>query len=142
LTLESPVCSGAGAGKLLALRGPGARWRIAVIRGISGDAAGALAMDVEPLSDAPRRVRVVAGSGANGGEEALFLPRVDRRGIASSLILPRPLAVIGALLDLLEGDSVYHIRLTAVLEMRGEWRHVKFDVLGRRARGEGPFPSP
>jgi hypothetical protein len=71
-------------------------------------------------------------AGATPLAEALFLPRVDEHGMASSLILPSNLFSAGKLLDLHDSSVIYRTRLTSVVEQNAEWAMARFDILGRR----------
>lgn len=135
LRIEGAACA-ATVGSLLGLRpcAAGGPWRIGVVRWVSSTLPGGLSMGVEQLSDAPRPVRIASEAG-NGAAFAIFLPKVDRHGIASSLILPGTLAASGTRLEMWDGEIGYGVRLVSVLERSEGWARVKFNILERKPAG-------
>jgi hypothetical protein len=124
------------------------RWEIGATRWVRENGSGRLAVGVEKLGNSPRLIRLnrvdekpqlvgdqlLQGQQKTGedGFEAIFLPMVDERGMASSLIMPDSEYASVRMLDLHENDFAYRVRLTTVLEQNDDWVRVKFDVLGRR----------
>jgi hypothetical protein len=142
IKIDAGVCKDAAIGKLVALRPENATGRMVIgaIRWMSSIEPGRLAMGIEKFSEAPRLVELhhLDGDKEQGKRlevtKALFLPKVDDVGIASSLILPSSEAVSGRLLDLYDKNIIYKVRLVATLEKSGEWARARFDILGRRSR--------
>jgi hypothetical protein len=117
-------------------------WEIGAMRWVT-HVPGSVAVGIEKLSRAARLVELDAvaeggstpapqSSASDARIEAIFLPMVGERGMASSLIMPGDEYATVRLLELHDRNVVYQVRLTNVLERSGDWVRVKFDVLGRR----------
>ena len=136
ITLEIVENDKITVGQLVAIKQPAKndRWSIGVIRRISKTTPQRLAVGVETLSLTPKLVKLINTSGAQIASDstAVFLPRLDGIGIASSLILPISEFVTQRLLDLDDAKGIYRIRLAGVLEQSEDWVRVKFDILGRQ----------
>jgi hypothetical protein len=144
LKIDSPTSESPSVGNLVGIRDLGGndRWEIGVVRWLTATDDGRMAAGVEKLSFSPRLVELKSvenpliepGLEANAAPsaEALFLPRVDEHGMASSLIFPSHLFSAGRLLDLYDSSVIYRVRLSSVVEQNTEWTMAKFDILGRR----------
>jgi len=116
-------------------------WEIGAMRWVT-HVPGSVAVGIEKLSRAARLVELdevaedrpaLEHQGSESARiEAIFLPMVGERGMASSLIMPGEKYAAVRLLELHDRNVVYQVRLTNVLERSGDWVRVKFDVLGRR----------
>lgn len=144
LKIDSPGTENPAIGHLIGIRtlGGGEHWEVGAVRWVTSTDTVRLSLGVEKLSQSPRLVElrtvenplVEPGGAANAAlvAEALFLPRVDEHGMASSLILPGEKYFNGRLLDLHDSNVIYRIRLTSLMEQADEWARAKFDILGRR----------
>ncbi|TCV90443.1 hypothetical protein [Sulfurirhabdus autotrophica] len=153
LIIHSDACSNAEVGRLIGVRdaesnGP---WKIGAIRWVKNAESGKISLGVEKLSDSPRAVKIerleLAQLHSENLQEqagiitadvkelrALFLPNVDNKGMASSLILPISEFTAGKIMDLHDKQLTYKIRFTEILENSEDWARIKFDILGRRSR--------
>lgn len=144
LKIDSPTSGCPSIGDLIGIRplGGNERWEIGAVRWLTASEEGRVSIGVEKLSYSPRLVELKTvenpliepgmEAGATPLAEALFLPRVDEHGMASSLILPSNLFSAGKLLDLHDSSVIYRTRLTSVVEQNAEWAMARFDILGRR----------
>ena len=143
LKFESSNAACVGIGSLVGLKtlGEDDPWEIGAMRWVT-HTPDSVAVGIEKLSRAARLVELgeirnePKGLTLQGSEnvltEAIFLPMVGERGMASSLIMPGDEYAAVRLLELHDRNVVYQVRLTNVLERSGDWVRVKFDVLGRR----------
>ena len=99
---------------------------------------GQAVVSIERLSHVPRPVWLSGEAGclsaaAQAAQKvpALFLPQVDRQGMASSLVLPTRAYGCAGIYRLVDGPAVYRVRLTTLVESRPAWVRARFIVLGR-----------
>ena len=96
---------------------------------------GQAVVSIERLSHVPRPVWLSGEAGrlpaAAQKVPALFLPQVDRQGMASSLVLPTRAYGCAGIYRLVDGPAVYRVRLTTLVESRPAWVRARFIVLGR-----------
>ena len=136
LKIETTACENAAIDNLVGVKTMSgtSQWEIGAVRWMTNSVPDKFCIGVEKFSHSPRLVELSgtenAGS-ATHATEAIFLPQVDKQGMASSLIMPDTAFSARGLLDLLDKNSVYRIRLTNVLESSQGWIRVKFDVLSR-----------
>jgi hypothetical protein len=147
LKFEGSNAACVGIGSLVGLKtlGEDDPWEIGAMRWVT-HTPGCVAVGIEKLSRAARLVELgevrndpapaLQGS-ENALTEAIFLPMVGERGMASSLIMPGEEYATVRQLELHDGSVVYRVRLTNVLESSGDWVRVRFDVLGRRQAARG-----
>lgn len=136
LKIETTACENAVIDNLVGVKTMSgtSQWEIGAVRWMTNSVPDKFCIGVEKFSHSPRLVEL-SGTESEGpatyATEAIFLPQVDKHGMASSLIMPDTAFSARGLLDLLDKNSVYRIRLTNVLENSQGWIRVKFDVLSR-----------
>ena len=136
LKIETTACENAAIDNLVGVKTMSgtSQWEIGAVRWMTNSVPDKFCIGVEKFSHSPRLVELSGAENvgsATHATEAIFLPQVDKQGMASSLIMPDTAFSARGLLDLLDKNSVYRIRLTNVLESSQGWIRVKFDVLSR-----------
>ena len=146
LKIETTGCEDAAIDNLVGVKtmSGNSSWEIGAVRWMTHSVSDKFCIGVEKFSHSPRLVELSAAGNefsatqnpsnsdkAPQSTEAIFLPKVDRHGMASSLIMPDTAFSASGMLDLLDKNAVYRIRLTNVLENSQGWIRVRFDVLSR-----------